>query len=179
MIQLKPATSKLDFKNIKNLYKKAFPKCERKPFKKILQLNSINACDVFCITDEEQNFYGLVITIKHKNLALLDYFAICPQFRNQGIGSNVLKQIQNLYKPNTLIIEIEDASDGLAKNIYQRIRRRSFYLKNNMNLQNFKVNLFGCPMEILTYNGDISFNDYHEIFKQFFNQKFYSKIRLI
>lgn len=179
MIQLKPATSKLDFKNIKTLYKKSFPRFERKPFKKILQINSINACDIFCITDEDQNFYGLVITIKHKNLALLDYFAICPQFRNQGIGSKVLKQLQNLYKPNTLIIEIEDANDSLAKNIYQRIRRRSFYLKNNMVLQNFKVNLFGCPMEILTYNGNISFEDYHQIFKEFFTEKFYNKIRLI
>jgi len=179
MIKLSKANSKTDFKNIKKLYKKAFPKCERKPFKTLLNLYTKNICDIFCILDQENVFYGLAITIKHNNLVLLDFFAICPQFRGQGIGSKTLKLIQNHYSKSVIIIEIEDTFDSKAKNILQRLKRKEFYLKNNMCLQNFKVNLIGCHMEILTFNGDISFNDYHQIFKSYFSKKFYNKIKSI
>lgn len=179
MIKLKNAQTRLDIKNVKKLYKEAFPKFEQKPFRKILKLNAKKVCDIFCVQDDEDNFYGLAITLKYKNLVLLDYFAICSKFRGQSVGSKALKSLQEYYKENTLIIEIEDANDSKAENILQRIKRKNFYLKNNMNLQNFKVNIFGCPMEILTFNGDIKFEEYHQIFEQYFNKNIFSRINLI
>ena len=179
MIKLKETQTKLQIKKIRNLYKKSFPKFERKPFKVLLKLKQNNVCDILTITDDSDIFYGLVITIKYRNLVLLDYFAITPEFRNQGIGSKSLKLIQELYNQSKLIIEIEDTASNNAKNIINRIKRKDFYLKNNMNLQNFKINLFGCDMEILTFNGDVCFEEYHEIFKAYFPLKFYKKIKLI
>lgn len=178
MIELKKAKTKIDIKNIKALYKEAFPKFERKPFRKILKLSTQGVCDILCVCDED-NFYGLAITLKHKNLVLLDYFAICPEFRDQGIGSKALKLLQERYNKQALIIEIEDANDNAAENILQRIRRKDFYLKNNMVPQNTKVNIFGCPMEILAFNGKFNFEDYHQIFELYFNKKIASKITLI
>ena len=178
MINIKKADSKIDLKNIKKLYKKAFPKCERKPFKTLINFSKNKISDMFCITDEENIFYGLAITIKYKNLVLLDYFAITPEYRNKGIGSKTLAILQNYYKQDILIIEIEDTADSNAKNILQRIKRKYFYIKNNMVLQNFKVNLLGYGMEILTFNGSISFNQYHQIFEQYYPAKIYNKVQL-
>ena len=144
----------------------------------LLQLKEKGICDILCVCDED-NFYGLAITLKLKSLVLLDYFAICPEFRSQGIGSKALKLLQDYYIKSTLIIEIEDSNDSKAENILQRIKRKEFYLKNNMELQNTKVNIFGCPMEILTFNGKFNFEEYHQIFELYFNKKISDKITLI
>lgn len=171
MVNLRTAENKQDIKNIHNLYKKAFPKCERKPFKFLLELAKIGKSTHYVIEDENNNFLGLMLTLNNEDLVLLDFLAIVPKFRNQKIGSKALNLFMNIYSKKRIVLEIEDTAITNAKNIQQRINRKNFYLKNNMTLANYKVNLFGCKMEILTNNTNVSFKEYKAILTSVMHNK--------
>lgn len=171
MIYLRQIENKTDIKNCYKVYKDSFPKFERKPFKFLLKNQKKNIYDLFVIEDDEHTFFGLAFLVKHNNLVLLDFLAIDKQFQGQKLGTQTLKKLQELYHDKILVIEIESTTCGTAKNITQRIRRKGFYLKNNMIKQDFNIILNNCEMEILAFNGTISFEEYFSIFQMLYNNK--------
>ena len=171
MVYLRQIENKIDKKNCYKLYKDSFPKFERKPFKFLLNNQKKNIYDLFVVEDDEKTFFGLAFLVKYNDLVLLDFLAIDKQFQGQTLGTQTLKKLQELYKDKKLIIEIESTTCGTAKNITQRIRRKSFYLKNNMCPQKYNIILNNCEMEILTFNGDVTFEEYFSIFLMLYNDK--------
>ena len=89
-MNLKKATTREDWKNIKNLYMTAFPACERKPLAVIRYKQHKKVADVWMLEDEGE-FIGLAITMNGPDLVLLDYFAIDDFKRGKGYGSKALK----------------------------------------------------------------------------------------
>ena len=73
---------------LKELYKKAFPENERKPFELVLENEKKGITDILAIEDDV--FKGLVITIKKNDLVLVDYFAVDEAMRGQGTGEEAL-----------------------------------------------------------------------------------------
>ena len=94
MITLKNIETKEEQKKALNLYKTAFPKEEQKPWKFLLKKQKEGLYKLLIAVDEENNFYGLAFTVKNKDIVLLDFLAISPEFRGQGIGSKILKTLQ-------------------------------------------------------------------------------------
>lgn len=180
MILLNQITTKEKYKKAKKLYKSAFPKEEQKPFKFLIKNQQKGIYDLFSIEDDESTFFGLAFLVKKDNLVLLDFLAINDNFRNQGVGSKTLKLLQEKYGDKKLFLEIENTTSNNAPNILQRIKRKEFYLKNNMTVQPYKVLLFGCDMEILSFGKQVSFEEYFSIFKMLYgNKKAQQKIKLI
>lgn len=155
---------------LKRLYRAAFPICEKKPFGLILKKRNEGTMELMTIEDGNGTFLGLVITILHKDIVLLDYFAISPNLRGNGIGSNVLSLLKDRYSGKRILLEIEDPEEP-CKNRKERLRRKDFYLRNGLSVQDYKVWLFGVKMLILTNGTAISFDEYHEIFDTVFSQK--------
>ncbi len=179
MINLRIANSKQDIKNIHKLYKSAFPRCERKPFKLLLMWAKLGKSTHYIVEDDEKNFYGFMLTINNGDLILLDFFAILPKFRGQKIGSKALQLFMNIYAKNRIVLEIEDTSCNNAKNILTRIKRKGFYIKNGFTLMNYKVSLFNCPMEILTNKTKVEFNEYKNILTSVLFEKAQKNIKLL
>lgn len=69
--------------NIYKLYIKSFPKNERKPFFLMLIMWKKKTFEILSIEDDKGDFVGLAIVIRHKDLALLDYFAISSKKKEQ------------------------------------------------------------------------------------------------
>ena len=73
---------------VKQLYKTAFPKEERRPFfllqlemkKRVMEILSV----------EEDGFAGLLISSFYKDLVLIEFLAIDDRRRGEGLGSKVL-----------------------------------------------------------------------------------------
>lgn len=177
-MNLTKAYSKELLNSIESLYNNAFPKNERKPFNLILEKCQNNQMEILAVTEDDGEFLGLAITIIHSDIVILDYFAISPNHRGKNIGSEALQKIFNLYKDKRLLLEIEDP-DVVSENQAQRIRRKSFYLKNNMTVMPYKISLFDIQMEVLTYNCFVSFDDYHSVFENIFDKSIADKIKLL
>jgi hypothetical protein len=165
------------FSNLEHLYIESFPKAERKPFSLMVQKSREGVMELLAIEEESGTFLGLAITILYKDLVLLDYFAISPTMRGQNIGTHALRLLQERYVGKRFVLEIEDTEEE-APNREERIRRKAFYLRNNMTVMPYYVKLFGVKMQVLTNGPELSFEEYHTIYQKSFSEKISSDITL-
>ena len=103
---LRDATDREQLKKIRLLYEAAFPKSEKKPFWYMLKKRKKGFFDLLEIQDEDGNFCGLAIMMLSNGLALLDYLAISPECRGCGVGSMALRELQERYGRERIVIEI-------------------------------------------------------------------------
>lgn len=170
--------SRTRMSDIKNLYLRAFPPAERKPFYIIRKKQSEGSMEILSIESDAGDFLGLAITILYKDIVLLDYFAVDDSQRNNGTGSSALRLLFERYSGKRFLLEIE-APDIPSENTPERIRRKAFYLRNGMTVMPFRVNLFGIEMEILTNGAQVTFDEYHAIFTNLFSPWIASKIKQV
>ena len=83
-------------KEIKKLYKEAFPKNERIPIFILKLLTRKNKADFFEIYDKEQ-FIGLVYNVYYHDIVFVFYLAVNNDLRGKGYGSKVLELIKDKY----------------------------------------------------------------------------------
>lgn len=157
-MELKNVTSLRDWWKIRKLYMSAFPVYERKLLWLIWQKKRKGCTDVWAIKDKDE-FLGFAITINGPDIVLLDYFAISNDKRGNGLGTLALKKLQEHYNTKRFFLEIESVFENVD-DLESRIRRKQFYLKNNMKEMHIMVNLFGTKFELLAYNGKVSYEDY-------------------
>lgn len=162
---------------LRALYEESFPAEEKKPFDLMLRKQEEGHMELLGIEDDEGEFLGLAIMILHKNIALLDYFAVCPEHREKGIGSKTLSLLKDRYPGKTLLLEIEDPEEP-SDNGEERTRRKNFYLRNGMEIMPYKVWLFGVKMLILTHGVPVTFAEYHEVFEAVFPPQVGKRITL-
>ena len=154
---------------IRELYEEAFPACEKKPFDMITDRRERGLMEILAVCDGEE-FLGLAITALMGDIVLLDYFAIMPDKRGSGVGTEALKMLQKRYAGRRFVLEIEDDAVP-ADNTEDRIRRKSFYLRCGMDIMPYRVSLFGVEMLILTYGGAVAYEEYHGLLTSVFSPK--------
>lgn len=152
---------KNDLKQLKKLYKEAFPKEERYPFFLIQKRVKQGKAEILAL--EEDGFAGLAIMMFYKDIAMLQFFAVSPDKRGNNLGSTTLKLLKERYAGKRLLIEIETLVPE-ANNYADRVRRKSFYLRNGMKEMHIAVLLFGVELELLTDGEDVSFEEYHAMY---------------
>lgn len=154
---------------IYDLYMEAFPADERKPFKLMEQKVQKGQMEMLAI-EEEGQFVGLAISILHKDMVLIDYFAIASECRGKGIGGKALELLKERYQDRRMFLEIE-VIDEKAENNAERIRRKAFYLQHGLSEAKIYVCLFGVDMELLTVQCGISFEEYYSVYEEVFGQE--------
>lgn len=159
---------KLDFATkeqiplIQELYMQSFPSEERKPFTFMQKGQKKGRFQILALTEAEE-VQGLVITVLDGDIVLVDYLAIKPSKRNNGIGSEAISLIMKRFEGKRVFLEIEIPEEG-ADNLEQRLKRKQFYLKNGFKENGIRVSLFGVRMEVLTYQCDINFQEYCHVY---------------
>ena len=176
-MKLVKATHPYQLKNIERLYQEAFPPEEQKPFQVMLQKSQEGHVEMLSVEDDNRRFLGLVISVLYRDTVLLDYFAISPERREGGIGSAVFRMLKKRYADKRFFLEIESTRVNAA-NMEQRLRRKSFYLKNGMTFMPFIVNTFGVELEIMTNSNSLSFDDYHTMYHEIFGSRVSRHIKL-
>ena len=151
-----------DWLRIYKLYRTAFPKEERKPFSTIVSKYRQGIFDVWCVC-RDGKFSGIATTINHGDLILIDYLAICPDCRSQGIGSATLRLLQEKYADKDLLLEIESVYEDHPEKAL-RLRRKAFYLRCGMQPIKVMVNLFGVAMELMSFGRTVTFEEYLAIY---------------
>ena len=177
-MRLNDTPSKQNLYRIWALYQRAFPKGEKKPFGVMWKKRKEGKMELMAVEDDQGKFLGLAITILHKDIVLLDYFAVSPAHRGKGIGSEVLRLLDQRYEGKRILLEIEDPEEP-CRNKEDRLRRKAFYLRNGRTVQPYKVWLFGIKMLVLTNGTAVSFEEYHEIFDEVFSPRIGKCVSLV
>lgn len=161
-MRLEKVDFRKDWKKIKQLYKAAFPRYERKPLWIVRMKHRKGEADIWVI-EHEGEFAGFAITVNELDMVLLDYFAISENQRSDGLGGKALKLLQKKYEDKRFFLEIE-CEDDSAENAAERVRRKAFYLRNGMSEIGVKANVYTVDMELLGYNCDVTFEDYEKLY---------------
>ena len=154
--------------DVYKLYQKAFPASEKKPFWMIVKMHRKGASDVWRFT-RDGKFAGLIITINGKNHILLDYLAVEEGQRGTGIGTEILQLMRAHYTGKGVFLEIESVYED-CDNRQQRLRRKQFYEKSGMTSMEVFVWLFGVKMELLGFDCRLTFEQYHNFYRDNYNQ---------
>lgn len=117
-----------DYKNIKTLYKQAFPLNERIPFSLLFRKACSSAADFWALYDGDK-WVGLAYVVTHAQLAYICYFAIKEDERNRGYGKDTIETFKERYKGCNVFLALETLDEKNAPNYDQRLRRHAFYLK--------------------------------------------------
>ncbi len=162
-IHIAEQLTKSQMKDLKILYRDAFPASEKKPFWLIQKKQREGFSEILGLINEENRLVGEIITIAWQDLLLVDYFAIAEDVRGQGYGALALRLMKERCKGKRLLLEIE-TPDVSCENSLERVRRKRFYQSCGMESMEYHVGLFGVEMEIMTCQCQVSFAEYHEIF---------------
>lgn len=156
-------------RQLQELYVKAFPECERKPYAEIEEKRCGGTADVFAF-EQDGSFCGLAISVKDKDIVLLDYFAIEDAFRNKGCGSRALGMLCEYYHGKRFILEVESTFEE-ASNKEQRAARKSFYLRNGWSELGIVAFIYETQMELLGYGAGVSFEEYRELYRNIYPER--------
>ena len=178
MVNLRKNLTKNELKKVKILYKRAFPKSERKPFAVILRSCSEKKGEIYGIF-ENAKFVGLAITLNSPNAILIDYLAILPKYRSKKIGGAVLANLMQIYGNKTIFCEIENTENLENFSNSNKFRRKNFYLKNGFKNLDIKISLWGVKMELLSNFSKAKFDEYFEIYTYAYGENFKPKIKQI
>ena len=161
------------------LYESAFPASERKSLDYMLTGDRASAYTVLAVSTPDRPVAGMVITVTHNGLTMLDYLAISPDLRGQGLGHAVLPLVRERVKQSGgghFFLEIETPPPRCVPrdpcdNAEQRVRRKAFYLSVGMVETGVRAFIYGYDMELLAFPEDadaVTFEGYDALLRATF-----------
>lgn len=129
-----------------------FPRNELKPLHMLEDLVERGINSVWAMEREENlAAYFVLARLPGQSMVLLDYFAVEPQFRDCGLGTQVMKTVAaGLEEDEYLLIESEWPLSAAAEERMVRQRRLDFYLRCGAVWSGGCARLFGVEYALLT-----------------------------
>ena len=148
------------------------------PFHSIRRNLEKNIYDGFYFTESTADIgYALITAPKDLRFALINYFAVFPNYRSKGYGSEFLKIIISRYSERILVLETEDPSsaDVPCETSKVALRRVKFYERAGFYiLPTERAKIFGIDMLIMASGNDKDLNAreiMHSLYMPSFNSE--------
>ncbi len=84
---------------VERLNNEAFPEEERIPLSEFLQLDGRDDYHFFAFYDED-DFVGFASVLYNAKVFYVSFFAIVPQMRSHGYGSEIIDKLVDFYGPS-------------------------------------------------------------------------------
>lgn len=163
MLSLRKITKKsADYKSVKRIFLKAFPRCERPPHVFMYLRSKREGNDYLGIYDGD-SLVGMSYVIYGERTAYIFFLAIDESNRGRGYGTSALDALVKEYgKGRKVVLAIEEM-DERAENYPDRLRRLRFYEKNGFSMSGYKLREVNMVYDLLTLDKSITPDDYSEI----------------
>ena len=152
-----------DYKDIKELYKRSFPRKERFPLILLEIMAAFKIIDAKAFYDGRQ-LCGISYVIQQEKFLLILYLAVHSKVQGKGYGTVILKYLKNKYPDRTIILDVEEPDDT-APNAIQRRRRIKFYEKNGIYETGQFFMMRSVKYEILSTDINLTKEDYNFFWK--------------
>ena len=152
------------FPQVKALYESAFPANERIPIKHLLD-DKIKR-EFWAFFDEE-TFCGFSNSISLGDITNIVYFAVVPELRSRGYGSQILQAIRRQHPDTRIVVDIEVEEDSKdAEELKRRNRRRDFYQRNGFDASPVDYVWQGEHYRLLSAGGTITEKEFRDFWKE-------------
>ena len=152
------------FPQVKALYESAFPANERIPIKHLLddkikrEFWAFFDGDLFC---------GFSNSITHGSITNIVYFAVVPELRSRGYGSQILQVIREQHPDTRIVVDIEVEEDSKdAEELDRRNRRREFYQRNDFDASPVDYIWQGEHYRLLSAGGTVTDKEFRDFWKE-------------
>ena len=152
------------FPQVKALYESAFPANERIPIKHLLddkierEFWAFFDGDLFC---------GFSNSITHGSITNIVYFAVEPELRCRGYGSQILQAIRRQHPDTRIVVDIEVEEDSKnAEELERRSRRREFYTHNGFDSSPVDYVWLGEHYRLLSAGGTVTEKEFRNFWKE-------------
>lgn len=152
------------FPQVKALYESAFPANERIPIKHLLddkikrEFWAFFDGDLFC---------GFSNSITHGSITNIIYFAVMPELRSRGYGSQILQAIRRQHPDTRIVVDIEVEEDSKdAEELKRRNRRREFYTRNGFDASPVDYVWQGEHYRLLSAGGPVTEKEFRDFWKE-------------
>ena len=152
------------FPQVKALYETAFPANERIPIKHLLddkikrEFWAFFDGDLFC---------GFSNSITHGSITNIVYFAVVPELRSRGYGSQILQVIREQHPDTRIVVDIEVEEDSKnAEELERRNRRREFYTRNGFDSSPVDYVWQGEHYRLLSAGGIVTEKEFRDFWKE-------------
>ena len=149
---------------VKALYESAFPANERIPIKHLLddkikrEFWAFFDGDLFC---------GFSNSITHGSITNIVYFAVVPELRSRGYGSQILQAIRRQHPDTRIVVDIEVEEDSKdAEELERRNRRREFYTRNGFDSSPVDYVWQGEHYRLLSAGGTVTDKEFRDFWKE-------------
>ena len=149
---------------VKALYESAFPANERIPIKHLLD-NKIKR-EFWAFFDGDL-FCGFSNSITHGSITNIVYFAVVPELRSRGYGSQILQAIRKQHPDTRIVVDIEVEEDSKdAEELERRNRRREFYTRNGFDSSPVDYVWQGEHYRLLSAGGIVTEKEFRDFWKE-------------
>ena len=157
---------------VKALYESAFPANERIPIKHLLDDKIKREFWAFFDKEEGENaapqtFCGFSNSISHGDITNIVYFAVEPELRSRGYGSQILQAIREKHPDSRIVVDIEVEEDSKdAEELERRNRRRDFYQRNGFDSSPVDYVWQGEHYRLLSAGGTVTEKEFRDFWKE-------------
>ena len=160
------------FPQVKALYESAFPANERIPIKHLLDDKIKREFWAFFYKEDGANaatpkFCGFSNSITHGSITNIVYFAVKPELRSRGYGSQILQAIRKQHPDTRLVVDIEVEEDSKdTEELERRNRRCDFYQRNGFDAAPVEYHWQGEHYRLLTAGGTVTEKEFRDFWKE-------------
>lgn len=166
---------------VQALYESAFPENERIPIKQLLDNKIKREFWAFFDGTRRENhgekgdseiaafhtFCGFSNSISYGDITNIVYFAVVPELRSRGYGSQILQAIREKHPDSRIVVDIEVEEDSKdAEELERRNRRRKFYQRNGFNAAPVEYHWQGEHYRLLTAGGTVTDKEFRDFWKE-------------
>ena len=148
--------NKEEYKELYSHMRRDFPYNELQPFFSVKRNFNKNIYAGFYLTENADMGYAVITAPENLKYALINYFAVFPEYRSKGYGSEFLKIILNRYSDRTLVLEADDPSAAKTAALRdEAVRRVKFYERAGFRIiPTARAKIFGVNMVIMASGQD-------------------------
>lgn len=154
-----------EYKQIKKLYRQAFPVEERAPFWFLMKKVKPSTADFWALYDNE-NWIGFTYVVKGEELAYIFYLAIKPDKQGKGYGAEAVDILKDYYKGCKLFLALETLNHT-ADNYEQRVKRHSFYERCGLHDMPYQIKEASVIYDIMGIGGIVEPEEYGRMMENY------------
>ena len=163
-----------DFDKVFEIMEESFPLEEYRTYEEQKNLLKNPQYRIYVIKDEkDDNVKAFIDAWQFDHFAFIEHFAVNSKYRNQGLGSFILKELFQAL-PCRICLEVELPNTDLAKRRIEFYKRNGFFMNDYPYMQpSISEGRKPLPLAVMTTQSGISKDLFEEIKKVLYQEVYH------